>query len=195
MKISSLTIVILLGVVNLAYAESANWVQTAKFTGFSSKHTEYFTTGYAEWRMNWTYTPDRLYPQTANFSVTIYDNEDRQYDTVTQMGNTTTAGTTYVYNHTGTFYLAISVSNVEDYAMIIEQNTNSIPEYRDIVIPLILASTALILLHKRSRKSTHGCPRHIDGSKSIGVNPQYDRSNYPTLVSVAIWVLFIIASP
>jgi hypothetical protein len=124
-----MSLVTILLLVGLVWASPANWTETTRFTGSVSQDTDYFTCTHAEWRINWTYTPNPDYPQFAGFILATKDNQTRLVSYIYQSGNDTTSGLTYVHNKIGQFYLAISATNLIDYTIIIEQDLDSIPEF------------------------------------------------------------------
>lgn len=138
-----------------AYASPSNWTEVTRFTGSATQDTDYFVVIHSEWRINWTYTPNPAYPTMADFGITAKDNTSSLVTSIFETGNTTTTGITYVHNWQGTFYLSISVANLQSYTIIIQQDLDSIPEYTNLTLlaSLGLAGLALII-SKRTRTQT-----------------------------------------
>lgn len=140
------------------FAYAVSWVQVTQFSGSASETTDYFTVSHAEWRVDWTYTPDPTYPQYASFYLDIYNQNQSEWPaSIDQLGNTTTNGTTYVHNLSGTFYCDISVSSVTGYTITIEQDVNSVPEYPAFFLILALLTVLFITFaafRKRSKSLT-----------------------------------------
>jgi hypothetical protein len=123
-------------------------VEVVRFEGATSQNTAYFTCDHAEWRINWSYTVIPETGQYAGFAVTPCTNESHLIGSVNgcilQMGNTSMEGLTYLHNRNGTFYLAISVANVQGYSIVIEQDVESVPEFSAYMMILVMAAGVVI---------------------------------------------------
>jgi hypothetical protein len=150
-----------------------NWVEVTRFTkesvpstwwGSPSGNTDYFNCDHVEWRIRWEYTPHPAVPQYAALYVEVYEKEEdviwRGFlraegesvliDVIREYGMSETSGVSYINNQTGRFYMFISGSNIEDFTIIVEQDTDSIPEFPSwTIIPSVLIATVALLLFKK----------------------------------------------
>ena len=79
-------------------------------------------------------------PTSAGFALYVYPRNDNvSIASILQMGNTTTSGTTYIHNQQGEFYLRFGVANLENYTVVIEQDTASVPEFSLMFLMLMIA--------------------------------------------------------
>ena len=138
---------LLVSMSNIALASSNNWVELTRFTGSESTQTELFTFDYSEWRIITKYVPSIFahhFIDMFDFTVTTYlQGEDvnhvHQIDTEhgrwTYYKNGTTVWTgmrtltSDVINNVGKFYMKISADLIENYTIIVEQNTDSAPAF------------------------------------------------------------------
>jgi len=150
-----------------------NWVEVTRFTkesvpstwwGDPSGNTEYFNCDYVEWRIRWEYTPHPAVPQYASLYVEVYEKKEdviwRGFlraegksvliDVIREYGTSETSGVSYIHNQTGRFYMLISGSNIEDFVIIVEKDTDSIPEFPSwIILPLFLIATIAVTFYKK----------------------------------------------
>lgn len=136
-----------------ARGSPSNWTEVTRFTGSGSETytTTYFNCTHAEWRINWTYTPNLAYPNLTMFAIYAYPKGENNsfVGSIIKTGSTNTNGTTYIHNTQGTFYLEISVANTENYTIIIEQDIDSVPEFPLGPVLVLLAATLFIAILAR----------------------------------------------
>lgn len=134
-------------------AVAASWIEVARLTGSADYTTDYFTCEHAEWRISWSYTPISAATEYAAFSCYVYSRNGSFIALISQDGGITTSGITYIHNRQGEFYLRFLVANLTGYAAIIEQDTESVPEFPSTVLLLLLfatgTATATALLRKQ----------------------------------------------
>lgn len=149
----------ILFIMNFAYA--SNWTQITSFTGSGTedKTTEYFNCTHAEWRLNWNFTPDPVYPNYTAFSFYVYQKGDNiSMDSVYEAYPSNTNGTESIHDALGTFYLKINVANTGNYSISVEQDLDSaIPEFPVGLAAIIFftITTIAVLAETRIRKLHH----------------------------------------
>ena len=124
--------VMLLALLPVGLVRATSWVEVARFEGNRTtmnydgcvNYTVPFTIDRYEWRIKWDYTPDFMV--SKQFDVYVY----RQGETTDYIAHINPpqegySGTYSIYNTTGTFYMKITYSIVENYSLIVEQNINS----------------------------------------------------------------------
>jgi len=138
----------------IAFASLDNWVEVVRFEGNQSTKTEQFTCNNVEWRIKWEFVPSPqdsklaifevfTYPTTQSVRMTTYSNS------IIKRGVENTNGTSYIHDYQGTFYMNIRVVGTKNYTLIVEQNTDSIPEFPSwIILPLFLVVTFVAILTK-----------------------------------------------
>ncbi|MCW4044629.1 MAG: hypothetical protein NWE94_03825 [Candidatus Bathyarchaeota archaeon] len=124
-----------------------NWVEVARFEGTSGVSEKHFTCDYFEWRIRWAFDPGHyhFFPQYHTFSVATYrEGEDTNpVNSIFEMANGSRSGTSYIHDSHGQYYMAIRALDLDSYTIIIEQNTDAIPEFPSwVILPLLLAATA-----------------------------------------------------
>ena len=155
-----------------------NWVEVTRFNkesvpstwwGDPSGNTDYFTCDHVEWRIRWEYIPHPAVPQYATLYVEVYEKKEDVIwrgeviqegksvliDVFGEYGMSETSGVSYIHNQTGRFYMFISGSNIEDFTVIVEQDTDSIPEFPSwTILPLLIVATMVVIIvrNKFSRK-------------------------------------------
>lgn len=123
MRSSILCSILMLFLLSSNFAWAVPWSEVTRFTGSGDYTTNYFICDHAEWRINWNYKPNSTIPEIAVFNIYVYSrNEASLIGVITEYGNTTTVGTTYIHNRQGEFYLKFRVANLEGYNAIIEQD-------------------------------------------------------------------------
>lgn len=148
----TLVLAIQLTLYNPVLATPENWSEVTRFTGTGSMETQnttLFTIGHAEWRIRWQYNPDPQYADVAGFVVFTYpQGETSNYvNWIFAIGPSQTSGTSYVHNHTGTFYMNIAAGNILNYTLIVEQDLDSIPEFPlSMLLPLVFTSTLVVAI-------------------------------------------------
>ena len=159
------TIIFLIGRVR---GSPSNWTEVTRFTGSGSETytTTYFNCAYVEWRIKWAYTPDPTYPTYAMFGLFAYPKgEDISYiSSVIKTGASDTSGTTYIHGNQGILYCKITVANTQNYAIIIEQDIDSVPEFPlGPVFVLLTATLFIAILARRGLSLTvDGLPKNTD---------------------------------
>ena len=145
MRVAILSFVLLSFLLGSNFVWASSWVEVTQFTGSGDYTTNYFTCSHAEWRINWSYIPLSDYPEYAGFTVYVYPrNETSDIARVSQDGNTTTSGTTYIHNAQGEFYLEFLVANLQGYTVVIQQDIDSIPEFSPMILLFVLATGILV---------------------------------------------------
>jgi hypothetical protein len=145
-----------------------NWVEVTRFTkesvpstwwGDPSGNTDYFNCDYVEWRIRWEYTPHPAVPQYAALYFEVYEKKEdviwRGFlraegksvlvDVIKKYGTSETSGVSYIHNQTGRFYMFISGSNIEDFTIIVEKDTDSIPEFPSWALLLVMVVAVLVI--------------------------------------------------
>lgn len=108
-----------------------NWVEVTRFIGTKGFTTDIFVCDYPEWRIRWEYDPGHtLFPIMAEFQAIIYPegSSSNAVDTISGTPSTIQNGTSYVNENAGKFYMKISTGIIENYTIIVEQNTESAPK-------------------------------------------------------------------
>ena len=120
----------------VALASSENWVEVTRYTGSGTelRKTDYFTCDQSEWRIRWEYVPDSQYSSLISFSVYTYpkmegDRGPTYANIINKVGIENTNGTSYIHDYPGTFYMYINNVGTESYTIIVEQNSEYIPEF------------------------------------------------------------------
>lgn len=156
MRITILSFAFLSFILCSNFVWASSWVEVTQFTGSGYYTTNYFTCSHAEWRINWSYTPTSINPQLAGFSIYVYPRNETSYyiATVSQDGNTTTSGTTYIHNAQGEFYLDFLAANLQSYTVVVEQDIESVPEFSPIFLALLFA-TGIVAATILARRQEH----------------------------------------
>ena len=148
-----LTIMIAMSMM-ISLAKATNWVEVTSFTGSGTEQytTDYFTCDHVEWRIRWEYVDSEY----TVFNVYTYpQGEDVLFiNSIIKIGGEDTSGVSYIHNQQGTFYMKINVANTESYTIIIEQDTDSIPEFTPfaLIVVLITVSILAVALSKKFKK-------------------------------------------
>lgn len=143
---------------NFASATPANWSEVIRFTGTGSQtyNTTYFTCTHVEWRIRWEFVPHPVYPELTGLNVFTYPQGESVIfvDWIFQMGPSNTSGTSYIHNRAGTFYMSIATANTQSYAIIVEQDLDSIPEFPTfLILPLFMIATLFVVIVHRRKHS------------------------------------------
>jgi len=142
---------------------SENWVEVIRYNngggGFGASPS--FTINHIEWRIRWEYAPMFEFGDQNDFDFWIIPEENRNdyfrsNMTIASVNHPIAKnGTLYVSNLTGTFFIE-TVPCSSEWTIIIEQNTDSIPEFPSwIVLPLVITTTLLILIYKMRLPKRH----------------------------------------
>jgi hypothetical protein len=137
-------------------ASSENWVKVATLTGSGGiGSTNSFTVDLVDWRIIWEIEPGDGSERTA-FMAYIFPNVgvnggEHWFEKIEHFGIEETTGVVNIYNRSGSFYMDVLTGNVDRYTMIIEQNTDSIPEFPSwTLLPLFLTATFSAIGLKKS---------------------------------------------
>ncbi len=135
-----------------------NWVEVIRFEGKDSMQTELFTCDCPEWRIRWEFDPGHFhfFPEMYSFSFTTYPQDEyiNYVDSVSQMGNESRSGTSYIHNN-GTFFMRIKTGAIDSYTIMVEQNLESIPEFPSwTILPLLLTATLVALVYRKRLHKT-----------------------------------------
>jgi hypothetical protein len=146
----ALGLVSILFITNFAYG--SNWVQITTYTGSGTedKTTDYFNCTHAEWRINWNFIPDPIYPNYTAFSFYVYQQGNNiSMDNVYESYPSNTNGTEFIHNALGTFYLRIVVASTGNYSITVEQDiTSAIPEYPVGLAVIFIVTISFIIISK-----------------------------------------------
>jgi hypothetical protein len=139
----------------IAFASSGNWVEVTTFpNAVGSGMSSHFTIDHVDWRIKWEFNP-RNGSEGLSFTVRVIRDGGSEIRWLTTHETT---GILNIYNASGTFFLVVQTVNADSGTLIIEQNTDSIPEFPSwTILPLLLAATVLTILYKKrlTRNSPH----------------------------------------
>jgi len=143
---------------NIVLATPANWSEVIRFTGTGSHsyNTTFFTCSHVEWRIRWEYVPHPVFPELTALNVFTYPQGETEIfiDWIFHIGATNTSGISYIHNRAGTFYMTISTANTQSYAIIVEQDLDSIPEFPSLIaLPLFMIATLLVVIFYKRKHS------------------------------------------
>lgn len=134
----------------IVFASSGNWVEVITFTGsqyFGS--TSHFTVDHVDWRIRWEINPINS-SERPSFTVHVFHDSEPWTEKISGLTTHETTGILNIYNQSGSFYLVVQIMNVDSCTMIIEQNTESIPEFPSwIILPLFLIVTIAVTVYKK----------------------------------------------
>jgi len=136
---------------------AATWVEVGRWTGSAFPDQETFSTGeyvcnHTEWRVRWNY-------------VAVGDPFESIL-TIRQGGNLTVFsksyfsqnGVKYFHDQEGNFSLSVFCANMNEYAIVIEQDIDSIPEYPlFLLLPLFVMATMLTIAVCKTQKRSARC--------------------------------------
>jgi hypothetical protein len=136
---------LLMSAPGIVFASSGNWVEVITFTSpdylGSSSH---FTVDYVDWRIRWEINPSN---SSEGPSFTVHVLPDSRSKEISYLTTHETTGILNIYNHSGSFYLFVSIRNVDNCKLIIEQNIESIPEFPSwIILPLFVTTTLAVII-------------------------------------------------
>ena len=131
---------------NSVFAAPVTWSEVKRFTGSGTESytTDHFNCNHVEWRIRWEFSTDC--PNLAKFIVDTYQQgEDAtSIDSVAIIAQEVFAGTSYIHDNAGTFYMKIDVVLLTGYTIIIEEDLQSIPEFSSIlVLPISMIASLL----------------------------------------------------
>jgi hypothetical protein len=144
----------------IVFATSENWIEVTRFSGGSSiTTTRTFTCDHGEWRISWEYEPRTDNPGVSTLQLNVHTQEFQgsKVGSLQKWGTEETNGILYIHDKSGTFYLDI-ICSVQSYTLIIEQNSESVPEFPSwtpLLLVLIVFSVALIIYKRRLKPQTN----------------------------------------
>ena len=155
---------LLLGSVpGIVFASSSNWVEVITFhnaVGFGM--TSRFNVVYVDWRIKWEIYPSNG-SESPSLTVHVYHDIGHQgIELINSLTTHETTGILNINNASGTFFLVNQATNTNSSSiLIIEQNTDSIPEFPSwAILPLLFMATSVALLcRKRLSKVLSGGPK------------------------------------
>jgi len=118
----------------VVFASSENWVEVARFTGgIFDDATESFLCDHVEWRIRWEFDVGHWhFPELYGLTFTIIAQKDPQDYISSYVVNSVSSslldgrnGTSYIYDDNGEFHITIHPGILDNYSIIIEQNTDS----------------------------------------------------------------------
>jgi hypothetical protein len=141
--------------VSVAFASSSNWVEVVTFhniVGFWA--TSRFNVFHDDWRIKWEIYPSNG-SESPSLKVLVYHDMGHQgIENTSSLTTHETTGILNIYNASGKFFLAFWATNTNSSSiLIIEQNTDSIPEFPSwIILLLVLTVTLFSVIIKRNMK-------------------------------------------
>jgi len=150
--VCSINVLTILGTVS---ASPENWSEVVRFHAYedASFTTDNFTCHHVDWRIRWSYVADG-YPFESLLAVEIFEaGESERLDLILKMGYYDDYGVKFIHNNNGTFYFKMTIANVDEYLVIVEQDLDSVPEFSSqMVLPLFMIATLLAALVYRRRR-------------------------------------------
>jgi hypothetical protein len=128
---------------SIVFASSGNWVEVTTFpNAVGSGMSSHFTIDHVDWRIKWEFNPSNG-SESPSFTVRVIRDGGSEIKWLTTHETT---GILNIYNASGTFFLVVQTVNADSGTLIIEQNTESIPEFPSwIILPLVLVATFFVL--------------------------------------------------
>ena len=139
---------LLLGSVpSIAFASSSNWVEVITFhnaVGFGM--TSRFNVFHDDWIIKWEIYPSNG-SESPSLTVRVYRDMGHQgIELISSLTTHETTGILNIYNASGKFFLVNQATNTNSSSiLIIEQNTDSIPEFPS-WMPLIFAACTVAVV-------------------------------------------------
>ncbi len=136
----------------IVLGQEENWVEVVRFTGtgafFGSTipSTDPFTINQFDWRIKWEYEINIPDLTAFLFDVKLADTGEI-IDSYSNSGNLNiTQGIMNITDYQGELYLFIG-TNAKSYSILVEQNTDSIPEFSSwAILPIGLVSTLVVIV-------------------------------------------------
>jgi hypothetical protein len=132
--------------ISVAFASSGNWVEVVTFhnaVGFWA--TSRFNVFHDDWRIKW-----EIYPSNGSESpsLTVHVYHDMYHEGKEVISSLTTHETTgilNIHNASGSFFLLVTATNTNSSSiLIVEQNTESVPEFPSwTILPLLIVATLI----------------------------------------------------
>ena len=135
----------------IVFASSGNWVEVVTFhniVGFWA--TPRFNTFHDDWRIKWEIYPSNG-SESPSLKAYVYQDNHEGIEIISSLTTHETTGILNIYNASGSFFLVFQTTNTNSSSiLIIEQNTDSIPEFPSwTILPLVLAITLFSIIIKR----------------------------------------------
>ena len=149
---------LLLGSVpGIVFASSDNWVEVITFhnaVGFGM--TSRFNVVYVDWRIKWEIYPSNG-SESPSLTVHVYHDIGHQgIELINSLTTHETTGILNINNASGTFFLVNQATNTNSSSiLIIEQNTDSIPEFPSwtpLLVTLVAVLFVAVVYSKRLAK-------------------------------------------
>lgn len=134
----------------VVFASSGNWVEVATFTGsVGIGSTSHFTVDHVDWRIRLEIDPSNS-SESSSFAVYVFQDSEPWSEKISQLTTNETTGILNIHNHSGSFYLVVQTMNVDSYTMIVEQNTETIPEFPSgLILPLIVTVVLMAVVYRK----------------------------------------------
>jgi hypothetical protein len=150
---------LLLGSVpRIVFASSDNWVEVVTFhniVGFWA--TSRFNVFHDDWRIKWEIYPSNG-SESPSLTVHVYHDMGHQgTEIISSLTTHETTGILNIYNASGKFFLAFWATNTNSSSiLIIEQNTDSIPEFPawTILPAFLIVTLSVVVVRKKLVKSS-----------------------------------------
>jgi hypothetical protein len=142
------------------FPSSENWVEVTTLSGSGGiGSTKTFTVDHADWRIRWEIEPSN-HSERQSFLVYVFPatgikGSEQWIESIQHFGTEETTGVANIYNHSGSFYMDV-LASIDSYTMIIEQNTDSIPEFPSwMILPIFVLTTIAIIFCKNRLDKTN----------------------------------------
>ncbi len=141
-------------ILSIAFASSQNWSEeVVRYTGSGGGvgDSPPFTINHVEWRIRWEYSSVFAWDWDNDFSFSVVDHDSEE--TIASVSGREHPdeknGTLDICNYTGEFHIFFPPGSTE-WTVIVEENTESIPEFPSwIILPLLLVATLFIIICKQ----------------------------------------------
>ena len=136
----------------IVFASSDNWVEVITFhntVGFGM--TSRFNVVYVDWRIKWEIYPSNG-SESPSLTVHVYHDIGHQgIELINSLTTHETTGILNINNASGTFFLVNQATNTNSSSiLIIEQNTDSIPEFPSwTILSLVFVGSLTIVFFKK----------------------------------------------
>jgi hypothetical protein len=144
--------------------KATEWVEVKRFessvAGGYVIPTEFFEIRHVEWRVRWEYIPwagvesykPTFYVEVVSLPEWRRGDDARYLDYIYSIGTEQTSGTLYLHENKDRYYrLEISAKYIEYVILIVEEDTESIPEFPSfLILSLFMLATLLsVIVYKR----------------------------------------------
>jgi hypothetical protein len=138
--------------VSVVFASSGNWVEVVTFHNMVNfGMTPRFNVLHDDWRIKWEFYPSNG-SEIPPFTIVVYQDMGHEgKELISSLTAHETTGILNIYNASGSFFLVFWLTNTNSSStLIIEQDTESIPEFPSwTILPLALAVTAVVAVYKK----------------------------------------------